>query len=124
MKREGQTREKEVRYIGLDVHKHYITVGGMNRQQEIVLRARNVAMERFKRWAAENLHSTDEVVLESSTNTWDIYDTVAPLVKRIVVAHPAEVKQIANARVTPALHPSLTGGVRERAVSGRRTTRM
>jgi transposase len=99
MKREGQTREKEVRYIGLDVHKHYITVGGMNRQQEIVLRPRNVEMERFKRWAAENLHSTDEVVLESSTNTWDIYDTVAPLVKRVVVAHPAEVKQIANARV-------------------------
>src|SRR5512139_3540122 len=78
MKREGQPREKEVRYIGLDVHKHYITVSGMNRQQEIVLRARNAEMERFKRWAAENLHSTDEVVLESSTNTWDIYDIVVP----------------------------------------------
>jgi hypothetical protein len=49
--------------------------------------------------AEENLRSTDEVVLESSTNTWDVYDTVAPLVKRVVVAHPAEVKQIANARV-------------------------
>lgn len=99
MKREGQTREKEVRYIGLDVHKHYITVGGMNAQQELVLRPRNVEMDHFKRWAEENLCSTDEVVLEATTNTWDIYDTVAPLVKRVVVAHPAEVKQIANARV-------------------------
>lgn len=97
MKREWDTRE--VRYIGLDVHKHYITVGGMNARQEMVLRLRNVEMERFKRWAEENLCQSDEVVLESSTNTWDIYDTVVPLVKRVVVANPAEVKQIANARV-------------------------
>ena len=97
MKREWDTRE--VRYIGLDVHKHYITVGGMNARQEMVLRLRNVEMERFQRWAEENLCQSDEVVLESSTNTWDIYDTVAPLVKRVVVANPAEVKQIANARV-------------------------
>lgn len=97
MKREWDTRE--VRYVGLDVHKHYITVGGMNARQEMVLRLRNVEMERFKRWAEENLCQRDEVVLESSTNTWDIYDTVAPLVKRVIVANPAEVKQIANARV-------------------------
>ena len=97
MKREWDTRE--VRYIGLDVHKHYITVGGMNARQELVLRLRNVEMERFKRWAEENLRKTDEVVLEATTNTWDIYDTVVPLVKRVIVANPAEVKQIANARV-------------------------
>lgn len=97
MKPEQKTRA--VRYIGLDVHKHYITVGGMNAQQEIVLRPRDVAMERFKRWAQENLRETDEVVLEATTNTWDVYDTVMPVVKRVVVAHPAEVKQIANARV-------------------------
>src|SRR5687768_10594953 len=97
MKGERQTRE--VRYLGLDVHKHYVTVGGMNREQEIVLRPRNVEMERFKRWAKENLRKTDEVVLEASTNTWEVYDTIVPWVKRVVVAHPAEVKQIANARV-------------------------
>lgn len=95
----GKQKTSERRYIGLDVHKHYITVGGMNREQEVVLRPRNVDMERFQRWAEENLRDTDEVVLEATTNTWDIYDTVAPLVKRVVVAHPAEVKQIANARV-------------------------
>ena len=99
MKRVEDTSGNEKRFIGLDVHKHYITVGGMSVQQEMVLRLRNVEMERFKAWAETNLRQTDEVVLESSTNTWDIYDTVVPLVKRVVVAHPAEVKQIANARV-------------------------
>ena len=100
MKREQKTRGvEEQRYIGLDVHKQYITVGGMNAEQEIVVRPRDVAMERFKTWAESNLRKTDEVVLEATTNTWDVYDTIAPLVKRVVVAHPAEVKQIANSRV-------------------------
>ena len=87
------------RYIGLDEPKHYITVGGMNKAQEIVVRPRNVDIERFQTWAEENLRKTDEVVLEATTNTWDVYDMIALLVKRVVVAHPAEVKQIANARV-------------------------
>ena len=95
----GERKTREVRYIGLDVHKHYITIGGVNQAQEIVLRPRNVEMERFQRWAQENLRETDEVVLEATTNTWDVYDTIMPLVKRVVVAHPAEVKQIANSRV-------------------------
>ena len=98
MKPERNASEEE-RYIGLDVHKHYITVGGMNAKQEIVLRPRDVEMERFKTWAAGNLRKTDEVVLEATTNTWDVYDTIAPLVGRVVVAHAAEVKQIANSRV-------------------------
>lgn len=99
MNRERNSREAELRYIGLDVHKHYITVGGMNVQQEIVLRPRDVEMDRFKTWAGVNLRKTDEVVLEATTNSWDVYDTIAPLVGRVVVAHPAEVKQIANSRV-------------------------
>jgi transposase len=95
----GKISRDSGRYIGLDVHKHYITVGGMNTEQEIVLRPRNVEMENFRKWAEQNLRETDEVVLEATTNTWDVYDTIASLVGRVVVAHPAEVKQIANSRV-------------------------
>jgi transposase len=95
----GEKSRDSRRYIGLDVHKHYITVGGLNAEQEIVLRPRNVEMENFPKWAEQNLRETDEVVLEATTNTWDVYDTIVSLVKRVVVAHPAEVKQIANARV-------------------------
>jgi transposase len=98
MNRAASVRD-ERRFIGLDVHKHYVTVGGMNINQETVLRPRDVEMERFPAWVKQNLLSTDEVVLEATTNTWDIYDLIAPLVSRVVVAHAAEVKQIANARV-------------------------
>src|SRR4051812_9162868 len=101
MNRATHARDEQ-RFIGLDVHKHYVTIGGMNVQQELVLRPRDVEMARFPAWVEQNLRRTDEVVLEATTNTWDIYDIIAPLVKRVVVAHPAEVKQIANARVKTA----------------------
>lgn len=87
------------RYIGLDLHKHYIMVGGQNREQEWVLKPRKVQMSRFREWANQNLKPGDSVVLEATGNTWDIYDIVAPLVTQAIVAHPGKVRQIAEARV-------------------------
>ena len=46
-----------------------------------------------------NLRAGDAVVIETTTNVWDIYDIVAPLVTRAVVAHAGAVRQIAEARV-------------------------
>lgn len=87
------------RYVALDIHKEYVMVGGMNAAQEWVLRPRRVEMERFRAWAAANLSAGDAVVIETTTNVWDIYDIVAPLVTRAVVAHAGAVRQIAEARV-------------------------
>jgi transposase len=87
------------RYIAIDLHKHYVMVGGQNAQQEWVLRPRKVQMSRFRDWAAKNLKSGDEVVIEATGNTWDIYDIVAPLVTKTLVAHAGKVRQIAEARV-------------------------
>ena len=39
------------------------------------------------------------VVLETTTNVWDMYDIIAPRVSRTVVAHAGAVRQIAEARV-------------------------
>ena len=88
-----------LRYVALDIHKEYIMVGGMNREQEWVIQPRRVEMERFGTWAEGNLREGDAVVLEATTNVWDIYDVVSPLVSRTVVAHAAAVRQIAEARV-------------------------
>ena len=41
----------------------------------------------------------DAVVLETTANVWDIYDIVAPLVSKTVVANAHKVRQIAEARV-------------------------
>jgi transposase len=87
------------RYVGMDVHKHYVMVGGMNRQKEWVLRPRKVRVSSFRAWAERNLKATDAVVIESTSNAWTIYDIVVPLVGSTVVADPRQVSEIAKAKV-------------------------
>lgn len=87
------------RYIALDIHKEYVLAGGMNAAQEWTLQPRKVEMGKFREWSAANLRAGDAVVIETSTNVWDIYDIVEPLVTRAVVAHAGAVRQIAEARV-------------------------
>ena len=41
------------RYIAIDIHKHYVLLGGMNAQKEWVLRTRKVRMSRFPEWVLE-----------------------------------------------------------------------
>jgi len=99
MKGTEKARETQDRYIALDIHKEYVLAGGQNAIQEWMMQPRRISMERFPEWAIANLREGDAVVLETTTNVWDIYDIVAPLVGRTVVAHAGAVRQIAEARV-------------------------
>jgi transposase len=87
------------RYIALDIHKEYVLAGGMSASQAWVLPPRKVEMGKFREWAKKNLCDTDAVVIETTTNVWDIYDIVHPLVGHALVAHAGAVRQIAEARV-------------------------
>jgi transposase len=87
------------RFLALDIHKHYVLVGGMNSLKEWVLRPRKVQMSRFPEWVQKNLRPTDAVVLESTSNAWEIYDLISPLVAKAVVANPLKVGQIAGSKV-------------------------
>jgi transposase len=98
MKGIEDTRQIE-RYIALDIHKEYVLAGGQNAKQEWVLPPYRISMAKFHEWATANLQEGDAVVLETTTNVWDIYDTVAPLATKTVVAHAGAVRQIAEARV-------------------------
>lgn len=95
----GEKARKIERYIALDIHKEYVLAGGMNAAQERVMQPRRIEMGKFREWTSRNLREGDAVVLETTTNVWDIYDIVAPLVTRAVVAHAGAVRQIAEARV-------------------------
>jgi transposase len=98
MNEDGHTRGSR-RYIGLDIHKKYCVIGGVDREARVVLHAVRVEHADLEGWLKKNLRSTDHVVFESTTNAWHVYDLLEPLVERVVVANPAKVKQIANARV-------------------------
>jgi len=87
------------RYIGFDIHKEYALVGGQNARQEWVMQSRRVGLEKFRAWAQANLCPGDAAIIETTTNVWDVYDIVAPLVSYVVVAHAGGVRQIAEARV-------------------------
>ena len=87
------------RYIAIDIHKHYLMLGGIDAHKRLVLTPRRVELSRWPAWAQANLSRSDAVVLEATTNAWAIYDLVSALVGRTVVAHPAKVKLIADARV-------------------------
>jgi len=87
------------RYIGFDIHKEYALVGGQNARQEWVMQSRRVGLEKFRAWAQANLCLGDAAIIETTTNVWDVYDIVAPLVSYVVVAHAGGVRQIAEARV-------------------------
>jgi transposase len=87
------------RYIAIDIHKHYLMIGGIDAHKRIVLQPRRVELHRWREWAQANLLPTDAVVIEATTNAWVIYDLLVTLVGRAVVVHPAKVKLIAEARV-------------------------
>lgn len=89
----------EIRYIGMDIHKRYAVIGGVNRDQAVVFKPKKVSYQGWRRWMSKQLRSTDEVVIEATGNSWHIVDEIKPLVKRVVVAHARHVKLIAAARV-------------------------
>ena len=98
MNEDGNTRGSR-RYVALDIHKHYCVVAGVDREGRVVLQAVRVEHQDLEGWLEKKLLSTDHVVIESTTNAWHVYDLLAPLVERVVVANPGKVKQIAKARV-------------------------
>jgi transposase len=87
------------RYIALDIHKEYVLAGGMSAVQEWLLPPRRIEISQFGEWARKNLCERDAVVIETTTNVWEIYDAVQPWAGHTVVAHAGGVRQIAEARV-------------------------
>jgi transposase len=95
------------RYVALDIHKHYCVIAGVDREGRILLQPIRVEHADLEAWLKKHLCSTDQVVIESTTNAWHVYDLLAPLVERVVVANPIRVKQIAQARVKTDIRDTL-----------------
>ena len=87
------------RYLALDIHKHYVVVGGVTAQQQIIMPPRRLDFGEWAVWLSKHVCASDAVVLEATTNAWQFYDEVVPHAGRTVVAHPGLVKLIATARV-------------------------
>jgi transposase len=82
-------------------------VAGVDREGRVLLQPVRVEHADLESWLKKHLCSTDQVVIESTTNAWHVYDLLAPLVERVVVANPIRVKQIAQARVKTDIRDTL-----------------
>jgi transposase len=87
------------RFVGVDLHKHFVVVAAVDARQQVLLKPRRIHLDELPAWAQAHLNSDDAVVLEATGNAWYVYDLLAPLVGRCVVANPLQVKWIAAAAV-------------------------
>jgi len=87
------------RYIGLDVHKHYLIAVGVDQDLQVVLPARRVELGHLEAWMKKTLTKQDEVVLEMTTNTWQVYDELAEYAGSVTVVHPPHVALITRSQV-------------------------
>ncbi len=88
-----------IRFIGLDIHKFYMVATGVNAEQEEVMSPQKITWERFEGWVQKNLKPTDAVVMEMTTNTWEVYDALIEHVHSVCVVHPPHVKAVVNPQV-------------------------
>src|SRR5574342_83988 len=87
------------RHLAVDLHKHYLVIGGVNPRQEVVLPPQRIDLEDWLGWAKTHLCPTDTLVVEATTNAWDFYDQTRPLVGRLPVANAGKIALIAKTRV-------------------------
>ena len=87
------------RYIGLDVHKHYLIVVGVDDDLNVVLPVRRVEFSYLEAWMKKTLTKQDEVALEMTTNTWQLYDELCEYAGSVLVVHPPHVALITRSQV-------------------------
>jgi transposase len=83
----------------VDLHKHYLLIGGLDAQHQVVLTPRRVVLSEWPDWAARHLQPSDVLVVETTTNTWDFVDAVQPHVARVVVAATTALSQSGGRQV-------------------------
>jgi len=94
-----QTEQIPKRFIGLDIHKKYFVAVGVDKKLNQVLGPHEAPMRQLEKWARKNLNLEDAVIVEMTTNTYVVYDTLKPLVHSVTVVHPPHVALIVRAQV-------------------------
>lgn len=87
------------RFIGLDIHKHYLVAVGVDIDLNQVLGPQRVEYIHLEKWMTRSLRPDDAVVIEMTTNTWQMYDDLLPHVQSVTVVHPPHVALITRAQV-------------------------
>jgi transposase len=87
------------RFVGLDVHKHYLIAAAVDADNTIVLFPRRVQFAHLDDWMRKTLSPHDAVVLEMTTNAFQLYDDLTPHAGSVTLVHPPHVALITRAQV-------------------------
>jgi transposase len=90
---------RPTRFVGLDVHKFYLIAIGVDAERKQVYGPQRVPLNRLEPWLTSQFTVHDAVVLEMSTNTWQLYDELLPHVQSVTVVHPTHLSLITRAQV-------------------------
>lgn len=104
----SQTQANPNRFIGLDVHKHYLVAAGVDPDQNEVLLPRRVVLTELGAWIEHTLSGDDAVVLEMSTNSFQLYDDLVEHVHSVTLVHPPHVALITQVPVKVDRKAALT----------------
>ena len=91
--------DKPTRFFGLDIHKFFMVAIAVDAEKKTVYGPRRVEWPDFDHWIEREMRPSDAVVIEMTTNTWEVYDTLSPHVAKVMVVHPQHVKAIVEAQV-------------------------
>ena len=92
-------RAGPTRFIGLDVHKHYLIAIGVDAELNQVLGPQRVQLKHLDGWMRKTLTPQDAVVLEMTTNAFQLHDDLLPHVHSVTLVHPPHVATITRAQV-------------------------
>jgi transposase len=95
----SQCEQPPIRFLGLDVHKHYLVATGVDAQGDQILGPQRVHLSRLEKWIRKTLTPQDRVVLEATSNSFELYDELVPYAHSVTVVHPPHVNLITRARV-------------------------
>jgi transposase len=95
----SQPKSGPARFVGLDVHKHYLIAAAVDPDRNEVMSPQRVLLARLDTWVSKTLTLQDAVSLEMTTNSFQLYDDLLPYVYSVTVVHPPHVALITRAQV-------------------------
>ncbi|MGH2544973.1 MAG: IS110 family transposase, partial [Ardenticatenaceae bacterium] len=92
----------------MDLHKHYPVATGVAGERQTVFGPQRVPIPQVEKWIKTHLTRQDAVVLEMTTNTWQMYDLLHGQVHSVTVVHPPYVALVVRAQVKTDRKAALT----------------
>lgn len=88
-----------VRFIAFDIHRDYFVAVGITPTQQSALKTKRIPNRDMREWVENHLTDQDRVVIEMTTNAYEVHDILKPHVHSVTVVHPPHVALITRAQV-------------------------